>query len=180
MVPRNRLYSIGWATLLVIAFALFGALTIKVNSVKSQVRQAERQIVTLRQQQDMLETEFQTRASQQQLADWNEVDFGYSAPDAAQFLEGERQLAALGTPRGPGAPAPIEVASAPDAQTEGDTGETFPQMVSPLTGQAFAAEATGEANRPRVTARDLSDRLSERATRVSLSAHAGLGAGVSE
>ena len=51
MVPRNRLHSIGWATLLVIALALFGALTIKVNSVKSQVRQAERQIVALLQQQ---------------------------------------------------------------------------------------------------------------------------------
>ncbi len=176
MLPRNRLHSIGWATLLVIALALFGALTIKVNSVKSQVRQAERKIVALRQQQDMLETEFQTRASQQQLADWNEVDFGYRAPDAEQFLQGERQLAALGTPRGPGAPAPIEVASAAGEES----GESFPQMVSPLTGKAFAAEAGTSAHRPKVTARNLSERLSEGAERVSLSAHAGLGAGVVE
>ena len=133
MLAHNRLQSIGWATVLVIACALFGALTLKVNSVKSEVRQAERRIVALRQEQSMLEAEFETRASQRQLADWNKFEFGYRAPDAGQFVDGERHLALFGTPRGPGAPNPIEVASAGE-------GDAFPQMVSPLTGKAFAAK----------------------------------------
>ncbi len=84
----------------------------------------------------MLETEFETRSNQQQLATWNEVDFGYKAPTASQYLEGERQLAQFGTPRAKGAPEPILVANAPSA----DDSSSFPAMVSPITGQAIAAD----------------------------------------
>ncbi len=82
---------------LAVCFALLLALTFKVNAVKSDVRLAERQIIAAQQAKLMLETEFETRASQQQLSDWNAVEFGYSAPRADQYLESERQLAALGT-----------------------------------------------------------------------------------
>lgn len=174
MVSANRLRSIGWATMLVIAFALLGGLTFKVNAVKSEVRQSERRIIALQQEQMMLETEFETRANQQQLANWNDVEFGYLAPDAAQFLEGERQLAQLGTPRAPGAPTPIEVVSA-----MGDDGEAgFPQMVSPLSGKAFAADTTGDERRSTVRADNFADHLSGGAAQISLSAHTGVTAGV--
>ena len=137
MLPSARLRSIGWAVMLAICVTLFVGLTFQVNSVKSQVRLAERRIVSLEREKLLLETEFETRASQQQLANWNAVEFGYRAPRADQFLENERQLASLGTPPAAGAPDPIRVASA-DVQTDG--GEAFPAMVSPLTGKAFAAE----------------------------------------
>lgn len=127
----SRLRQLGWAVTLALCCAGFVALTFKVNSVKSQVRLAERQIVALEQERVVLETEFETRASQQQLAQWNAVDFGYRAPDADQYLEGERQLAALGEPRGPSAPPPIRVARAPDAGSPAH----FPAMVSPLSGK---------------------------------------------
>ena len=137
MLTRSRARSIGWAMILAVCFALTIALTFKVNAVKSQVRLTERRIAALRAEKTLLETEFETRANQQQLTALNEVEFGYQAPTAGQYLESERQLAALGKPRGPGAPDMIRVAAA--VAPADDSG--FPAMVNPLTGKAMAAEA---------------------------------------
>lgn len=155
-LTRDRLRSIGWAVILVFCSALTLALTFRVNAVKSEVRLAERQIVALKQQKLLLETEFETRANQQQLRNLNDVEFGYEAPAAGQYLEGERQLAALGKPRGPGAPSPIRVASLETLPDEQD----FPAMVNPLTGRAMAAEAPEAGERKQITAATLRDRLS--------------------
>ena len=140
-ITRDRLRSIGWFAVLSICAALTLALTFRVNAVKSQVRLAERQIVALRQDKMLLETEFETRANQQQLRTLNEVEFGYEAPTAGQYLENERELAVLGKERAPGAPSPIRVASA--AFTPEEVG--LPAMVSPLTGKAMAAAPTDRA-----------------------------------
>ena len=110
MVAGSRIRQIGWAMVLAVCFGLLLALTFKVNAVKSDVRLTERRIIAAQQDKLMLETEFQTRASQQQLADWNAIEFGYGPPRADQYLESERQLAALGTPRGVDAPSPVRVA----------------------------------------------------------------------
>lgn len=154
-LTRDRIRSIGWAAVLAVCFAFTLALTFRVNAVKSQVRLTERQIVAVKQEKLFLETEFETRANQQQLRALNDVEFGYEAPTPGQYLEGERQLAALGKPRGPGAPSPIRVASAADGAEEG-----FPAMVSPLTGKAMAAEVPKAGPRKPVTAASLRDRLS--------------------
>ena len=108
----SRIRQIGWMLALSLCLAAFLALTFKVNAVKSEVRLAERQIIALERQTLMLEVEFQTRASQRQLSQWNAVEFGYVAPRADQYLESERELAVLGLPRGLDAPDPIRVAKA--------------------------------------------------------------------
>ena len=110
MVAGSRMRQIGWALILAVCLGLLLALTFKVNAVKSEVRLTERRIIAAQQEKMMLETEFQTRANQQQLANWNAVEFGYGPPRADQYLESERQLAALGTPRGIDAPSPVRVA----------------------------------------------------------------------
>lgn len=135
-LTRDRMRSIGWAFVLVVCFAGVMGLTFRVNAVKSEAHLAERRIVALKQDILFLETEFETRSNQQQLKLLNDVEFGYEAPRAEQYIEGERQLAALGKPRGPNAPAPIRVASA----LEPGESSPFPAMVSPLTGRALAAE----------------------------------------
>lgn len=155
-LTRDRVRSIGWAALLITCFTLLVALTFRVNAVKSQVRLTERQIVAVKQEKMFLETEFQTRANQQQLKSLNDVEFGYQAPTAGQYLEGERQLADLGKARAPDAPSPIRVASAALASS---TDSGFPEMVSPLTGKAMAAEVSGDGPRKPVTAATLGDRL---------------------
>jgi hypothetical protein len=134
MNPGSSLRRIGWAMVLIVCTALYGALHLRVNAVKSEVRLAERQIVALQEEKVLLETEFQTRANQRQLATWNDVEFGYSAPRPGQFLEGERQLAQFGSPRVPGAPEPITVASAAPEET----GTSFADLIST---PAMAAEA---------------------------------------
>ena len=136
-LTRDRVRSIGWAFVLTVCFALTMALTFRVNAVKSQVRLAERQLVSLQRHKLFLETEFEARSNQQQLKAINDVEFGYEAPRAEQYIEGERMLASLGKARGPDAPAPIRVASAAD----GD--EVTPFEVTPFeaTGAEIAAKA---------------------------------------
>lgn len=128
MMGGSRRRQVGWVMALGIVFTLFVALTFRVHAVKSEVVRAERQIIALKQETMRLETEFETRANQQQLANWNAVDFGYVAPSAGQYLENERQLASLAQPAAPGAPDPIRVARAPRV-------EDLPGMVSPITGR---------------------------------------------
>ena len=155
IVSNASLHKIGWAMILTICGAMLLALTFKVNAVKSQVRLTERQILAVRQDKDLLETEFQTRANQHQLASLNDVDFGYSAPTPGQYLDGERQLVALGKPRPEGAPAPIMVASVDTVKQSALT-----DMVSPLTGKAMAAEVPKGGPHKPASAAGLSTRLS--------------------
>jgi hypothetical protein len=134
-LTRDRLNTIGWGFALAICIALVFALTFRVNAVKSQVRLADRKIAQLHQEKMFLETEFETRASQQQLKTFNDLDFGYAAPTADQYLESERKLASLGKARSPDAPEPIRVASADGIPTL----RAMPAVVAPLAEQFTAA-----------------------------------------
>lgn len=137
--PGSRLRQATWAGALSATLALFLALTFHVNAIKSEVRLAERSIISLEREKLLLETEFQSRSSQRQLAEWNAVEFGYVAPRAGQFLESETQLASLGTPPRADAPQPIRVArAAPPVEEDSPPAD----WVSPLTGRPMAAEAS--------------------------------------
>lgn len=147
----DRVRSIGWISMLVVCGAMTIGLTLRVNAVKSQVHDAEKRIVYVQQQIDFLETEFATRSNQQALSDLNDLEFGYKAPVAGQYIEGERQLAALGVAPGPGAPAPIRYANADKA--DGEDGPSLLAMVSPVTGATAAALAETPA-KPAASGRD--------------------------
>ncbi len=131
MTQQSRLRRMGWIAVLALCTVCYLGLHLKVHAVRSEVVRSERQIVALEDEKTLLETEFETRASQEQLASWNRVEFGYAAPTASQFVENERQLAKFGTPRAAGAPAPIRVASL----DEGADAPPYPKFVSPLTGK---------------------------------------------
>lgn len=143
IVTANRMRSIGWIALLGMCATLVLVLSFRVNALRSQVQREEQHIVALRQEKMYLETEFETRANQQQLKAWNDVEFGYVAPGAGQYLENERQLASLSKPSEPDAPAPIRVATVDDSVI---AAAAFPQMVSPISGRALAAEAKAVAS----------------------------------
>ena len=132
MVSANRFRSIGWIALLFFCAALVMVLAFRVNALRSQVHRTEAQIVSLRKETLYLETEVEMRANQQQLKLWNDVEFGYVAPSASQYLSSERQLAAFAKPDEPGAPTPIRVASADNAVA---AEAVFPSIVSRLTGE---------------------------------------------
>jgi hypothetical protein len=148
IVTSGQMRSLGWAVVLAVCASLFAAFSVRVHAVKSEVLLAERKIIALKRESLLLETEFQARASQRQLAEWNAVEFGYSAPRADQFLDGERQLAALGQPQSPNAPAQIRLARL-DMDDDAGAGErtTTTAMVSPLSGEKVTlASATREGD----------------------------------
>ena len=161
-LTRDRLRSIGWAAMLTVCLALTVALGLRVNAVKGSVHAKEREIVSLKQEIRFLETEFQTRANQHQLRALNEIEFGYRAPEAAQYIETERQLAVLGKPRPAGAPDPIRLAAARPVE---DKGEGLIAMVSPLTGLAAEpAEERRPADRKTLAAREAAAPTAARVT----------------
>jgi hypothetical protein len=139
MITSSQARSLGWAAVLAFCLAAVVVLSFKVHAVRSEVLLAERQLIALERETLLLETEFQTRASQRQLAEWNAVEFGYGAPRAGQFLDGERQLASLGEVRAPGAPAPIRLASADAADTAADA-----PMRSPVSGAKVTLAAAAD------------------------------------
>ncbi|MBF9152441.1 hypothetical protein [Novosphingobium jiangmenense] len=137
ITTASRLRSVGWLVLLGLCLALVIALAFRVNALRSQIHHAEARIVALKQERMYLETEFETRSNQQQLKAWNDVEFGYAAPNASQYIEGERQLAQLSVPATPDAPEPIRVASVDDSVI---ASAAFPGMVSPLSGKPLASD----------------------------------------
>lgn len=152
-LTRDRVRSIGWMSVLLVCGAVTLALTLRVNAVKSQVYATERKIVGVQQDINFLETEFQTRSNQQALKELNDLEFGYKAPGAGQYIEGERQLAALGKAPGPNAPAPIRYANADvSGEGKGTEGASLLAMVSPVSGATAAAVPATERKTGRNTA----------------------------
>ncbi|PEQ12657.1 hypothetical protein B2G71_10110 [Novosphingobium sp. PC22D] len=166
-LTRDRLHSIGWVSVLAICGAMTLGLGLHVNAVKSEVYRSEQKVVGLRRDIDMLEVEFQTRSNQHQLKTINDLEFGYSAPRADQYIEGERQLASLGVPRAPDAPQPILMAKA-IRQDEGSG--TVVAMMSPVGGKIEKSGAGEEAahSGEAETLRKDAARLGERLARVEL------------
>jgi len=163
MTPQGRIRRIGWLAALGLCTLFYVGLHIKVHAVQSEVIAAERQIVALEERRVLLETEFETRASQERLAMLNRVEFGYVAPGVGQFVEDERELSDFGTPRSPHAPSPIRVAAATGADAP-----PFPRLVSPLTGLPIDEELIEPAAaREKMAARNAST------MRIPLAAIAG-------
>ena len=160
MVSANRFRSIGWIALLLVCAAGVMVLAFRVNALRSQVHRTEQQIIALRKEKLYLETEVETRANQQQLKLWNDVEFGYVAPTAGQYLANERQLAAFAKPDGPDAPAPIRVASADNAVA---AEAAFPSVLSDLAAAADIAApvaASDESEKAAAKPADAAERAS--------------------
>lgn len=164
MTRQSRLRRMGWLAALALCTLFYGALHLKVHAVRSEVISSERQIVALEEKKTLLETEFETRASQERLARLNRVEFGYAAPGVGQFVEDQRKLSDFGAPRRPGGPEPIRIASA----AGGGEAPPFPRLLSPLTGKPIDEELLEpEPRRQQRAGRDGS------VMRVELSAMAG-------
>ena len=172
MTQEARIRRIGWIAALAFCTALYLALHLKVHSVHSEVVQAERQIIALEQQNMLLETEFLTRSSQLQLARWNRVDFGYSAPQAEQFIDSERQLAMFGVPSLPGRGAEIQFAD----NTPGEEAEVRSQRASPLHEEPLEEALLAKGDSGGDPAPRLAMVMPQGQERIQLSAVTGTGA----
>ena len=181
MTNRNRFHSVLWTGALGVSGAICFALMLQVTAVKSDIADAERQITAVEEEIATLETEFQTRARQQQQARWNEVDFGYVAPDASQFISDSTQLAALGKPVDivPAGAGDVLMADAGDAGAPADAvrlasaDTAAPQMMRQLVARDDEAAPTGQRVAKPLQGRDEPVRVaavSERAAPKALSA----------
>lgn len=95
MIAIKRLQNILW--ILIVAFGALSAylISLRVATERNAVEALERRIHAVRSNMRYLETEFEARANMRQLEKWNAEDFRYVAPQAAQYLPGERALAHL-------------------------------------------------------------------------------------
>jgi len=151
MTHRNRLNSVLWTGAVLMALALSLGLMLQVKSVNSRIAETDRAILSARQQIASLETEFQTRSRQQQLTLWNEVDFGYVAPKAGQFLDGRTQLAALGKPVVIEEAAPIRMAAA--EVPAADSGVAHADAPVRMASASAAPKLKGDADAARPAAK---------------------------
>ncbi|WP_293642967.1 hypothetical protein [Sphingopyxis sp. RIFCSPHIGHO2_12_FULL_65_19] len=132
LMAARKLQGIGLVLLVLIFAMMLYPVSLKVAATRSELTRIERQIDRARDNIRYLESELAVRASMRQLEQWNADTFGYSAPDAGQYLASERQLASLDRlPRARGAndvapvlmamvspvgtPAPVKAAAAPKA-----------------------------------------------------------------
>ncbi len=95
-LAAKRLEGIGWLALVFLVAILLYPLSLSVASLRSDLARTDQKIISVKKEIRYLETEFSARANLRQLEHWNKMEYGYLAPKASQYLEGERALANLG------------------------------------------------------------------------------------
>ncbi|PKP98588.1 MAG: hypothetical protein CVT74_10555 [Alphaproteobacteria bacterium HGW-Alphaproteobacteria-13] len=146
LMAARKLQGIGLVLLVLLFAMMLYPVSLKVAATRSELTRIEKQIDRTRDNIRYLESELAVRASMRQLEQWNAETFGYSAPNADQYLENERQLASLDRlPRARGANevAPVLMAmvspvALPEAPKE-----------SPVAAEAKgAAETKADGEKP--------------------------------
>jgi hypothetical protein len=94
-LAMKKLKNFGWLALLSIVAVLLYPLSLNVGALHSELVRTDRKIMETKREISFLQAELRTRANMQQLAEWNDLLYGYGPPTAAQFLDGERALANL-------------------------------------------------------------------------------------
>lgn len=94
-LAMKRLKNLGWLALVFMVAILLYPLSLNVAAVHSDLIAVDREILNTKREISFLQAEIRTRASLQQLEEWNELLYGYAPPTAAQFVDGEAALAGL-------------------------------------------------------------------------------------
>jgi hypothetical protein len=95
-LAMKRLKNLGWLALVFMVAILLYPLSLNVAALHSDLVAVDRQILDTKREISFLQAEIRTRASLQQLEEWNELLYGYQPPTAQQFVNGEAALAGLG------------------------------------------------------------------------------------
>ncbi|MEP7349983.1 MAG: hypothetical protein ABI668_08545 [Sphingorhabdus sp.] len=91
----KRLKNLGWLALVFLVAILLYPLSLNVAALHSDLVRVDRQILNTKREISFLQAELRTRASMQQLEEWNDLLYGYQPPTAQQFISGEAALAGL-------------------------------------------------------------------------------------
>ncbi|NJM51552.1 MAG: hypothetical protein HC843_12345 [Sphingomonadales bacterium] len=95
-LAMKRLKNVGWLALVFLVAILLYPLSLNVAAVHSDLVRVDQKILDTKREISFLQAELRTRASLQQLEEWNSLLYGYKPPTADQFLAGEHALAGLG------------------------------------------------------------------------------------
>ena len=94
-LAMKKLKNFGWVALLSVIMVLLYPLSLNVGALHSELVNTDRKIMETKREISFLQAELRTRANMEQLAEWNDLLYGYDPPTAEQFLNGERALANL-------------------------------------------------------------------------------------
>ena len=96
-LAMKRLKNIGWLALVFLVAIMLYPLSLNVAALHSDLVRVDRNILDTKREISFLQAELRTRASMQQLEEWNDLLYGYQPPTAQQFINGEAALADLGS-----------------------------------------------------------------------------------
>lgn len=94
-LAMKRLKNLGWLALVFLVAIMLYPLSLNVATLHSDLVRVDRKILDTKREISFLQAELRTRASMQQLEEWNDLLYGYQPPTAAQFVDGESALAGL-------------------------------------------------------------------------------------
>ena len=95
-LAMKRLKNLGWLALVFLVAILLYPLSLNVAALHSDLVRVDRRILDTKREISFLQAELHTRASMQQLEEWNDLLYGYEPPTVAQFVDGESALVGLG------------------------------------------------------------------------------------
>jgi hypothetical protein len=121
-LAMKRLKNLGWLALVFIVAILLYPLSLNVAALHSDLVAVDREILDTKREISFLQAELRTRASLQQLEEWNELLYGYQPPTAEQFVDGERALAGLVGESAPTRPVMALASNSEDGEPKGSVG----------------------------------------------------------
>ena len=157
----RKLQGFGLIVLVTFCFLIAYPISLKVSATRAELHKVEQEIIQTRRRNRMLEGDIAVLANIQQLDRWNREYLGYVAPNASQYLAGERALANLDRIRPPSdaAPeAPVLMAMRDDAAPvrarveASDEAAPAPQRIAMVDRSAVADTALRDIARPIPTA----------------------------
>jgi hypothetical protein len=123
-LAMKRLKNLGWLALVFMVAILLYPLSLNVAALHSDLVAVDRQILDTKREISFLQAELRTRASLQQLEEWNELLYGYQPPTAQQFVNGEAALAGLGGDEPLSKPVMVAVSDVPAGIVGGGANST--------------------------------------------------------
>ena len=95
-LAMKRLKNLGWLALVFLVAIMLYPLSLNVAALHSDLVRVDRNILETKREISFLQAELRTRASMQQLEEWNDLLYGYQPPTAQQFVSGQSALAGFG------------------------------------------------------------------------------------
>jgi hypothetical protein len=141
-LAMKRLKNLGWLALVFMVAILLYPLSLNVAAMHSDLVAVDREILDTKREISFLQAEIRTRASLQQLEEWNELLYGYQPPSAEQFVNGEAALAGLTGDLPDTKPVMMAAADVPAPQVVADPAVAKEAVVEPQKQAAPKAAAT--------------------------------------